>query len=117
MGLEIVLAVAALYGGAATVLSNRQVLAESGRNSPEKLRALWHLVLADAILAIMAVAAWAVYVETSWARWMSIAAGAALICALAARPSLAGGRRWVASTLALLAIGVVALAVVLPSGG
>jgi hypothetical protein len=115
--LEIVLALAAFAGGANVVFRNRQVLAEEERSTPPKLRVVLDMVLLDAILAAMVLSAWMLYSNMSFARWMSIIAGAVLLGALGARPNLAGGRQWLAATLALLGIVVVALAILLPSGG
>ncbi len=116
MVIEIVLAIAAFVGGSATVLRSRQALAEQQGLGPRKLDAVLTIALLDTILVAMAIGAWALYSQTSWARWMSIAAGALLVVALAVRPSLTGGRRWPAATFALLGIAVILLAVLLPVG-
>jgi hypothetical protein len=117
MVLEIVVAVAAFYMGTATLLRNRQVFAQPARSSPEKLETVSNVVLMDLVLAANVVAAWALYSERSWARWMSVAAGAVAIVALAVRPGGAGGRGWLAAGLALLGMAVVLLAVLLPGWG
>ena len=114
MVIEIALAIAAFVGGSAMVLRGRQALAEPQGLNPRKVDAVLDIALMDVILVVMAVAAWALYSRASWARWMSIAAGAALIVALAARPSLTGLRRWLAASLALLGVVVVLLAALLP---
>ena len=115
--LEIVLAVGALVLGALIVLRNRQVLAEGERVTPDRLRVVGDMLLSDAILGTMAVAAWMLYSRMSWARWMSIVAGAVLMGVVAARPSLTGGRRWPVPILELLGFAVAILAVLLPSCG
>jgi hypothetical protein len=117
MVLEIVVAVVAFYAGAATVLRSRQAFAETAPGSPEKLEAVLNVVLLDLVLAASAVAAWALYADWSWARWMSLAAGAVVIVVLALRPGIGGGRRWLAACLALLGVAVVLLAVLLPGWG
>ena len=116
MVIEIALALAAFVGGSVMVMRSRQALAEQQGLSPRKLDVVLDIVLLDTILVAMAVAAWALYSQASWARWMSIAAGALLVVALAVRPSLTGARRWPAATFALLGIAVILLAVLLPVG-
>lgn len=115
--MEIVVAVAAMVLGALIVLRNRQVLAEGDRLTPDKLRVVGDLLLSDAIIGVMVVAAWMLYSWTSWARWMSIIAGVVLMGIVAARPGLTGGRRWLVPILELLGFAVAILAVLLPSCG
>ncbi len=117
MVLEIALAIAAFYVGTMTMLRSRLVFAETAPGSPRKLEAVLSVVLMDLVLAANAVAAWALYEERSWARWMSVAAGAVVVAVLALRPSVGGGRRWPVAGFALLGVAVILLAVLLPGWG
>jgi uncharacterized membrane protein (DUF2068 family) len=115
--LEILVAVVALAGGARTVLRSRKVLAEGTDLSPAKLSVILDMVLCDVITVLMLVAAWLLWKNGSWARLMSVVAGAALIVCAAARPSLSDPHSAVAPALVVLGIAVVVLSLVLPSAG
>lgn len=112
--LEVVLALAAFFVGTALVFANRQALAGAVPAGRSRLDLWLDVVLMDLILGAMAVAAWALYAERSWARWMSVAAGAVVIGVLAGRPGLMGKRSWLAACFALLAVLVILLALLLP---
>lgn len=112
---EIVVVLAALFSGAVLVLKGRRT--PGGLADAEKRRTIVNLLVTDAILVLMAVAAWATYEERSWARMMSVIAGALLVCALALRPEVAGKKWWAAPVGAALGVAVVVLAFFMPSGG
>jgi hypothetical protein len=114
MVLELVLAVAAFYGGTVTMLTKGRALAEAAPAGLSKVEMLLDVVLMDIILGAAAVAAWALYTDRSWARWMSVAAGAVVMGVLALRPGLVGKRSWIGALFALLGVLVILLALLLP---
>ena len=112
---EMLVIVVALGGGTVAIMRGRDTLAGGKGQAVAKRQVLVDVVLADVVVGVMVVAAWAVYVEKSWGGWMSIVAGGVLVAVLAIRPGLAV-RQSVASGVALLGVLVAVLGFLLPGG-
>jgi len=116
LAVEILLAIGALGAGTAAVVQGRDALTAGEGLTAAKRQVLVDAGLAGAILAVMVVAAWAVYAQQHWARSMSIIAGAVLVAATVIRPGSVG-RQSVTSLVALLGVLVAVLGFLLPGGG
>ena len=115
--LEILIGVAALGGEAYLIMTSRQALTEGPGLTLAKTRVIVDLVVLDAIVVVMFLAAWQVVTNGSGARWLSIIAGAIAAGSASSRPTLTGSRLALSSVVTILGLVVVLLAVLIPSPG
>ena len=115
LAVEILLAVGALGAGTVAIVQGRDALTAGEGLTVAKRQVLVDAGLAGLVLAVMVVAAWAVYAEQHWARSISIVAGAVLVAATVIRSGSAG-RQSVNSLIALLGVLVAVLGFLLPGG-